>query len=253
MRRPRPSAPRILVVSRRHLRKALWIDYVGEAHLDLLFAFGARPVIVPVATGTLSLLAEYAREMDGLLLVEGEDIEPGRYRAAPSSARLVEETHPLKDEIEIRLCRLALRRRRPVLGICRGAQILNVVCGGTLYADVRQEMPSRLTHRAEWRAKGAGYHRLRHAVAILPGTPLYHWYGRRRLSVNSYHHQGVKTLARRFRPMARAADGLIEGFYDPSAPFVLGLQFHPERMADAGKRNLFRAFITAAKCAASVH
>ncbi|HTP42052.1 MAG TPA: gamma-glutamyl-gamma-aminobutyrate hydrolase family protein [Nitrospiria bacterium] len=253
MRRPRPPAPRILVVSRRHLRKALWINYVGEAHLDLLITFGAKPVIVPVAAGTPSLLTEYAREMDGLLLVEGEDIEPGRYQAAPASARLVEATHPLKDEIEFRLCRLALRRRRPVLGICRGAQILNVVSGGTLYADVRRELPSRLVHRFSGRAEGAGYHRLRHALTILPGTPLARWYGRERLSVNSYHHQGIRILARRFQPMARAEDGLIEGFYDPAAPFVIGLQFHPERMLDdyAGNRRVFRALVTAAKRPAS--
>ena len=249
MRRPRSSAPRIIVVSRRHLRKGLWIDYVGEAHLDLLIGLGARPVIVPVAAGTPALLADYAREMDGLLLVEGEDIEPERYRAAPASARLVEATHPLKDEIEFRLCRLALRRTLPVLGICRGAQILNAIGGGTLYADVGKEMPSQLTHRAE----GARYHRLRHALTILPGTPLARWYGRTRILVNSYHHQGIKTLARRFRPMAHAGDGLIEGLYDPAAPFVVGVQFHPERMADddAGHRKIFKALVTAAKRSAS--
>jgi gamma-glutamyl-gamma-aminobutyrate hydrolase PuuD len=245
MRRPRPSAPRIVIVSRRQSRKGLWIDFVGEAHLDLLIGLGARPVIVPVVAGTPALLADYAREMDGLLLVEGEDIEPRRYRASPASARLVEETHPLKDEIEFRLCRLALRRTLPVLGVCRGAQILNVIGGGTLYADVKKEMPSRLVHRA----KGAQYHRLRHAVTILPGTPLARWYGRTRMAVNSYHHQGIKTLARRFRPMAHAEDGLIEGFYDPAAPFVVGVQFHPERMPDqdTGTQNIFAAFIRAAK------
>jgi len=252
MRRPRPSVPRIVVVRRRYLRKGLWIDYVGEAHLGLLIESRARPLIVPVCAGTLTLLGEYAREMDGLLLAEGEDIEPARYRAAPSSARLIEETHPLKDEIEFRLCRLALRRRLPVLGICRGAQILNVVGGGTLYADVGREMPSRLIHRAEWRAEGKDYHRLRHMITIQPGTPLARWYGRTPLVVNSYHHQGVNTLARRFRPMARAADGLIEGFYDPSAPFVIGLQFHPERMIDdhQGHRRVFRALVMTARRAA---
>jgi putative glutamine amidotransferase len=252
MRRPRSSAPRIVIVSRRHQRKALWVDFVGEAHLELLAALGARPVIVPVVAHTPALLAGYAQEMDGLLLVEGEDIEPPRYRAPPASARLAEETHPLKDEIEFRLCRLALRRRLPVLGVCRGAQILNIIAGGTLYADVGKEMPSRLVHRIDGRADAARYHRLRHALTILPGTPLARWYGRARIRVNSYHHQGIKRLAKRFRPMAYAADGLLEGFYDPAAPFVVGVQFHPERMLNdyRGNRTLFRAFVAAANNAA---
>jgi putative glutamine amidotransferase len=245
MRRPHSSAPKIIIVSRRHRRKELWIDYVGEAHLELLAALGGQPVIVPVAAHTPALLTGYAGEMDGLLLVEGEDIAPARYRAAPASARLAEATYPLKDEIEFRLCRLALRRRLPVLGICRGAQILNVLGGGTLYADVGKEMPSRLRHRSE----GAGYHRLRHALTILPNTPLARWYGRAHIRVNSYHHQGIKRLARRFRPMAFAGDGLLEGFYDPAAPFVIGVQFHPERMLHdyRGNRTLFKAFVSAAK------
>ena len=245
MRRPRRSTPRIVIVSRRQLRKGLWVDFVGEAHLSLLISLGAQPVIVPVVAGTLALLTRYAREMDGLLLVEGEDIEPTHYRAAPASARLVEKTDPLKDAIEFRLCRLALRRRLPVLGICRGAQVLNVIGGGALYADVRTEMPTRLVHRAG----GARYHRLRHALTILPGTPLARWYGRTRMAVNSYHHQGIKTLARRFRPMAHSEDGLIEGFYDPAAPFVVGVQFHPERMPgdSAGHRNIFKTLVMAAK------
>jgi gamma-glutamyl-gamma-aminobutyrate hydrolase PuuD len=241
--------PRIVIVSRRQQRKGLWIDFVGEAHLDLLAGLGARPVIIPVAEKTPALLTAYAREMAGLLLVEGEDIEPARYRASPASARLVEETHPLKDAIEFRLCRLALRRRLPVLGICRGAQVLNVVAGGTLYADIGKEMPSRLVHRAG----GKRYHRLRHALTILPNTPMARWYGRKSIRVNSYHHQGIKRLAARFRPMAHAGDGLIEAFYDPAAPFVVGVQFHPERMpkqsitGDAGNRKLFKAFVNAAR------
>jgi len=249
MRRSRASVPRIVIVSRRHLRKALWVDYVGEAHLELLMGLGARPIIVPVAAGTPALLTSYAGDMDGLLLVEGEDIGPSRYRAAPASARLAEEMHPLKDEIEFRLCRLALHRRLPVLGICRGAQILNVVGGGTLYADVGKEMPSRLVHRVDGLADRARYHRYRHALTILPGTPLARWYGRAHIRVNSYHHQGIKRLAKRFRPMAYAGDGLLEGFYDPAAPFVIGVQFHPERMLHdyRGNRTLFKAFVSAAK------
>ncbi|MEW6324813.1 MAG: gamma-glutamyl-gamma-aminobutyrate hydrolase family protein [Nitrospirota bacterium] len=244
MGRPRPK---IVVVSRRLRRKQKWVDFVGEAHLDLLLRLGALPVMVPVAEGAPAAITEYARDMSGLLLVEGEDLGPERHRPPPASRAHIKETHPLKDEIEFRLCRLALKRRTPILGICRGSQVLNVIGGGTLYCDVMKEMPSALPHIAD----AERYDAYRHPVTIVRGTPLYRWYGQERIEANSYHHQGVKALAKRYRPMAYAADGLIEGFYDPHAPFLVGLQFHPERMVHdyAGNRAVFRAFVNAAKTA----
>ena len=231
--------PSVVVVSRRTLRKEKYIDYVSEAHLALLIRLKILPVIVPVVEGTLSCLPDYMANMSGLLIVEGEDVEPLRYQATPANYRHVEQTHPLKDEIEIRLIRAALRRKLPIFGICRGSQLLNVVCEGTLYGDVRKEKKSRLKH-----IDFDHYDTYRHSVAIVPGTPLHKWYGRTELPVNSYHHQGVLNLASRFTPMARAEDGLIEGFYDPHCDFVVGLQFHPERMPEesAGNFRIWKAF-----------
>jgi gamma-glutamyl-gamma-aminobutyrate hydrolase PuuD len=137
-----------------------------------------------------------------------------------------------------------LQRRLPILGICRGSQILNVVCGGTLFGDVQKEKRSSLKH-----INYDHYDTYRHAVTLVPGSPLQKWYGRRKLRVNSYHHQGVRDLAPRFTPMAHAEDGLIEGFYDPKAGFVVGLQFHPERMPEqtAGARRIWQAFASAVR------
>jgi putative glutamine amidotransferase len=113
------------------------------------------------------------------------------------------------------------------------------VCGGTLYGDVQKE---KGTHRAH--IDYENYDTYRHPVDVLPGTPLARWYRRKTLKVNSYHHQGIRDLASRFRPMARADDGLIEGYYDPNAAFVVGLQFHPERMLNdyAGNLKVWKAF-----------
>lgn len=219
------SRPAVVVVTRRTTRKNKYIDFVGEFHLELLVRLRLLPVMVPVVEGTLACLPSYADGMRGLLLVEGEDIEPARYHAPKAAARHVGETHALKDEIELRLVRRALRQRLPLLGICRGSQLLNVACGGTLYVDVRAETGTRLKH-----IDYDHYDTYRHPVAIVPGTPLERWYRAGTLAVNSYHHEGIRRLARRFRPMAHAPDGLIEGYYDPKAPFVVGLQFHPERM-----------------------
>ncbi len=125
-----------------------------------------------------------------------------------------------------------MRNKLPILGICRGSQLLNVVCGGTLYGDVQKEKKSRLKH-----INFAHYDTYRHPIAIEPGSPLSKWYGRIALRVNSYHHQGIRGLAPRFKPMARSSDGLIEAYYDPKAAFLVGLQFHPERMLEESEGN----------------
>ncbi len=231
--------PVVLVVTRRMLRKNKYVDYVGEFHLELLMRAGMLPVMVPVADGAAACLSEYMLNMRGLLLVEGEDIEPKHYKAQQENFRYLEKTHPLKDEIEIRLIRTALRRKLPILGICRGSQLLNTVCGGTLCGDIQREKKSDLKH-----INFEHYDSYRHPVSILPGSPLRKWYGRSSLRVNSYHHQGIRELAPRFKPMAYAKDGLVEAFYDPKADFLVGLQFHPERMPEEpeGAWRIWKAF-----------
>ena len=236
MKRKRPV---VAIVTCRTTRKNRPIDYVGERHLELLVHLGLLPLLVPIVRGTNACLEQYAEEMQGLLLVEGQDIEPKRYAATKANYTFLEKTDPGRDEIEIRMLRAALVRKLPVLGICRGSQLLNVVCGGTLFGDVRREKQSQLKH-----IDYEHYDIYRHPVKIAPGSPLAHWYRRKTLPVSSYHHQGVRKLASRFRAMAHADDGLIEAYYDPKAPFVVGLQFHPERMPEgkAGNARIWEAF-----------
>jgi putative glutamine amidotransferase len=236
------TRPIVLVTTRRTERGIRFIDYVGELHLELLLRFKILPLIVPVVAGVLGVLPEYTRSMDGLLLVEGEDIEPARFAARKENFRYLEKTHPLKDQVELRLLRDALRRKLPVLGICRGSQLVNVACGGALYGDVKKEKRSRLRHIHPRR-----YDAYRHPIDVVPGTPLARWYGRRTVRVNSYHHQGIRRLARRLRAMAYAPDGLIEAYFDPRADFLVGLQFHPERMLREHRGNVrvWEAFASA--------
>jgi putative glutamine amidotransferase len=187
-------------------------------------------------------LPQYLSGMRGLLIVEGEDIEPKNFKSTPTNFEHLEKTHALKDEIEIELLRQALRRNLPILGICRGSQLLNVVCGGTLFGDVQKEKDSSLKH-----IDHAHYDTYRHPIRIVAGSPLQKWYGRKSLDVNSYHHQGVRDLAACFRPMAYTSDGLVEGFYDPKRKFVVGLQFHPERLLEepAGNLRIWKSFAAA--------
>jgi gamma-glutamyl-gamma-aminobutyrate hydrolase PuuD len=225
--------PSVAVVTRRTARKHRYIDYVGEAHLELLIQVGLLPMMIPVVPAAPACVPDYMTNMRGLLIAEGEDIEPQHYAARPENFQHLEKTHHLKDEIEIGLLRHALQKKLPILGICRGSQLLNVVCGGTLFGDVQKEKKSRLKH-----IDFDHYDTYRHPISLAAGSPLRNWYGRAELRVNSYHHQGIRDLAPRFKPMAHAKDGLIEAFYDPKADFVVGLQFHPERMQEEAEGNL---------------
>ncbi|KAL3844896.1 hypothetical protein ACJIZ3_002299 [Penstemon smallii] len=246
--------PRVLIVSRRCVRKNKFVDFVGEYHLDLIVSYGAVPVIVPRVTGVHMLLESF-EPIHGVLLCEGEDIDPSLYEAETSnlSAEELEEIRRLhasdtaidieKDTIELRLAKLCLERNIPYLGICRGSQVLNVACGGTLYQDIGKELTRNVPENQRVAHMDYdNYDGHRHPVNIVENTPLHRWFSdsleesEMEIFVNSYHHQGVKRLAQRFVPMAFAPDGLVEGFYDPDAfnpeegKFIMGLQFHPERM-----------------------
>ncbi|XP_015162736.1 uncharacterized protein [Solanum tuberosum] len=144
--------PRVLIVSRRTVRKNKFVDFVGEYHLDLIVSYGAVPVIVPRVSGVHMLLESF-QPIHGVLLCEGEDIDPSLYDSDELSGLSQEELEEIKklhssdttidrekDSIELALAKLCLERNIPYLGICRGSQVLNVACGGTLYQDLEKEL-----------------------------------------------------------------------------------------------------------------
>ncbi|ONK81666.1 uncharacterized protein A4U43_C01F31640 [Asparagus officinalis] len=244
--------PRVLIVSRRCVRKNKFVDFVGEYHLDLIVSYGAVPVIVPRVAGVHMLLDSF-EPIHGVLLCEGEDIDPSLYDSeisglTPQELEDIRRLHISdtaidreKDSIELRLAKLCLDRSIPYLGICRGSQVLNVASGGTLYQDIEKEVAKKGSDAKVRHIDYENYDGHRHRVRVVEETPLSDWFQgsldeRMEMSVNSYHHQGVKRLASRFVPMAYSEDGLIEGFYDPQCydpeegRFIMGLQFHPERM-----------------------
>ncbi|XP_077242333.1 putative glutamine amidotransferase GAT1_2.1 [Tasmannia lanceolata] len=238
-----------LIVSRRSVRKNKFVDFVGKYHLDLIVSYGAVPVIVPRVAG-VHMLLEGFEPIHGVLLCEGEDIDPSLYEAEISglSQEELEEIKRLhtsdtaidreKDSIELRLAKLCLQRNIPFLGICGGSQILNVACGGILYQDVEKELSKKcagegvVTHMDY-----DNYDGHRHLVKVVENTPLNLWFkdsleGKMEISVNSYHHQEVKRLAKRFVPMAKR---LTPDAYNPEeGKFIMGLKFHPDRMRRSG-------------------
>lgn len=229
-------AKKVIIVSRGLIRKNKRIDWVSEIYASILCKHNVLPIIIPIAKETLPVLTHYLTDYDGILLVEGGDVNPLLYnRNYPES----EELDTIKDEIENTCFTHAYQHNKSIMGFCRGLHIINVMLGGTLHRDVNEgnEMVQHIDYN--------NYDNFRHGITITPNTPLSEWYGEEHIQVNSYHHQGIENLGKGLVPMATSADGLIEAVYEPSRKFLIGLQFHPERMLTEyeGNTKVFDAFI----------
>lgn len=183
--------------------------------------------------------ARVVSQVDGLALTGGSDIAPGSYGEEP--VRDAWAGDPLRDRWELALYREALAQGRPVFGLCRGMQLVNVAEGGTLWQDL-VTMKGSQTHRDQ-----ALYDRLEHDLAVEPGNWLEELFGQEPHRVNTVHHQGIKDLAPTLRVVASSPDDVIEAVHRHGEPWVIGVQWHPEWMQDRpSQRRLFALFIAQA-------
>lgn len=213
---------------------------VNPAYVRALLLAGALPVPLPyVRTSTEA--REVLARLDGLVFSGSEDLDPALW-GEPRHPR-TELMHPARMSSELLYAREALAARAPALGICGGMQTLNVACGGSLHQhvpDVTAGSPDALEH------SDRSYGR-RHPVAVEPGSRLAALLGPAP-QVNSHHHQAVARLGAGLRAVAFAPDGIVEAWEAPDAPFLLGVQWHPERLgAEAGSPALFAALVEAAR------
>lgn len=212
---------------------------VPSGYMDALMACGAMPVILPLTDGEQDV-RELLDMCRGFLFTGGHDVAPGLYGEEPLPG--CGPAHEERDKLEGELLRQAFEADRPIFGICRGIQVINVLMGGTLYQDIPSQCPDALRHHmlplddVPW-----------HQVELKPETPLYRIFQRRTLKVNSYHHQAVKELAPGLVETARSPDGFIEGVYCLEKSFVLAVQWHPELMweTDEGQLALIQSFVDA--------
>jgi len=190
--------------------------------------------------------AEILRAVDALVLSGGVDVDPRHFGEGTIPEANV-EVDPARDAAEFPLIRAALERDVPVLGICRGVQLLNVAAGGTLHQDLSLAGLDAAEHQQ--REAGKTDEDVAHPVRIEGRSRLGAVLGADRLEVNSFHHQAIKTPAPGFVVTARSPDGVIEGLEDPTRAFAVGVQWHPERMVGGHpeQRHLFAALVEAAR------
>lgn len=211
-----------------------------RAYVTAIVEAGGAPILIPPDLPEDGWRVLFDR-LEGVLFSGGADIGLAHFNGEPHPS--VEE-EPVRDALELPLLRAAVDADKPLLGICRGFQVMNVALGGTLYTHILDQHPNALQHD---RHKNHPRAYLAHAVRIEEGTRLSEILDKPILEVNSLHHQGVKDLAPQLKAAAFAPDGLIEAAELPSHRFALAVQWHPEWMTTHEEmRRLFKAFVGAA-------
>ena len=217
-------------------RKSMWML---PNYMQGIQAAGGLPMILPFTEDKMEIL-RMTQMFDGFLLTGGHDVAPSLYGEAKLSC--CGDVSVERDRLEQLLLQYALAEDKPVFGICRGIQLMNVVLGGTLYQDLPTQAGTKITH-----SQSSNYAEPVHNVAVFKDTPLRSILQQEELAVDSLHHQGIKDLAPQLRCAAVAEDGLIEAAYMPEKKFALAVQWHPEYMyqTDRGAKQLFQAFVAA--------
>lgn len=211
-----------------------------QSYVKAIMQAGGVPVLIPSMLAESGWDALYSR-LDGILFTGGGDISLDYFKG---------DAHPringvdlLRDAVEMTLIHAAASDGKPFLGICRGAQAVNVALGGTLYTHIPDQLPNALDHSYPSNMRTV----LVHEVKIEEGTHITEILGEPIVKVNSLHHQGLKDIAPTLRVTGHAPDGLVEAIELPDHPFGIAVQWHPEWLTDQpSTRNLFRKFVEAA-------
>lgn len=211
-----------------------------RSYADAVLDAGGLPLVFPYAVDE-AVLRAYLACVRGLVVTGGAfDVAPEEY--GETGRGRMGPVNPGRARFERRLMELALERGLPVLAVCGGMQLLNVVLGGSLVQDIASELPEALAHEQPHDPREPA-----HDVVVTPGTRLHRLCGTVSLPANSTHHQAVRRLGAGLVVSGRTSDGLVEAIEGTGPAFVLGVQWHPERLADAGNQALYRGLVEAAR------
>lgn len=212
-----------------------------KTYVDAVVTAGGVPLLIPPIDDQEALRAIYER-IDGLLLSGGGDIQPHYYGEEPIPE--LGSVDPARDQAEMLLARWATADHKPVLGICRGIQVINVALGGTLYQDIPAQLASDLQHNSSYLKQD--WTHLAHDVRFAADSHLAEMFGTTSFSTNSLHHQSLKAIAPGIHPVAWAPDGVVEAIEGDNGHFLIGVQCHPEALqgtADPRWQTLFKRFV----------
>jgi putative glutamine amidotransferase len=214
--------------------------FASHDYVKSVLKAGGVPVLLP-DVGDEQDIKAHVKAVDGIVFSGGTDVDPLLFQEEP-----VEKMGPMlpaRDHYEIALAQLAVKAGKPILGICRGPQVINVAFGGSLHQDVTMSEGWYVKHSQNAQGNVAS-----HTVSIIPNTRLYNILGSELLVVNSFHHQAVKDIAPGFVAAAWSKDGIIEAIEMPGDLFVVAVQWHPELMIESYPvmLSLFRQLVTAA-------
>lgn len=215
-------------------KESLWML---PGYLEGIKEAGATPIIFPL-TEDPDEIERLVDICDGILLTGGHDVNPSVYGEEPLEGKV--SCGIARDNMEKHVLEDAMKKDKPVLGICRGIQFINACLGGTLYQDLPTQHPSDIEHH-----QTPPYDVPVHDVIIRNATPLYDCLGTDTISVNSYHHQAVKVVAPGLEVMAESEDGIVEALYKPFYSFLWAVQWHPEfsYKTDDNSKKIFKAFV----------
>ncbi len=220
-----------------------WV--MNQRYFLALTKLGAVPWMIPLLDEDEATLRQIHERLDGLFLAGGVDMDPETYgqEREPGCGAI----DPARDRVELTLTRWAMEDGLPILGVCRGMQVINVAAGGTLHQDCATDLPEAIRHDY---FPTAGYARdyLAHEVRLVRGTRMHDVYGQEEIRVNSMHHQAVDVLGDALVASGCAPDDLVEALEGSGDAFLMAVQWHPEMLVerDAGTRRLFERFLDAA-------
>ncbi len=212
---------------------------VQNGYIRAIEESGGIPILLPYVKDT-DTMERFVSLCDGFFFTGGADIDPQRYGEEPKNT--CGRIQYARDELEFAVIQIVNKTSKPLLAVCRGAQLVNIALGGTLYQDIPSEINTQISHKQTEPKNSPS-----HDVQILKSTPLFELMKKTEMTANSFHHQAIKKLGEGLQIMAVADDGIVEAFCLSGERYLRAYQWHPERLygTDIDNRLIFDDFIRA--------